>query len=218
MEAPMPPSPPPVSRRRPVLTGIGIAVLAVGAGLGAGWLLVRLAAFVGAHWRAILAVLVMMILLVALAAAGLGVRAHAQRQRARWLRRLANLERVDVMDGHRFEELVAELLRRDGFRSVQVIGRSGDGGVDVTARAPDGRRVAVQCKRHSRPVGADRVRNLIGAVHGGYAGHVGILVASHGFTRPAVAEGRDRLTLIDRDLLAQWLDGRPLSLDDRSAS
>ncbi|GLY89446.1 hypothetical protein Airi02_073750 [Actinoallomurus iriomotensis] len=54
------------------------------------------------------------------------------------------------------------------------------------------------------------MRNLIGAVHSAYDGHIGILVTSNTFTAPAVDEGAERLILIDRDRLARWMDGDQL--------
>ena len=45
---------------------------------------------------------------------------------------------LDRLDPKRFEELAAELLRRDGFRKVRVVGGSGDRGIDVLGVAPDG--------------------------------------------------------------------------------
>jgi restriction system protein len=82
----------------------------------------------------------------------------------------------------------------------------------VLARTPDGRGLTVQCKRQARPVPADRVRNLIGAVHGVHAGSVGVLVTSNTFTRQALDEGCKRVVLVGRDQLAAWMDGQSLRL------
>ncbi|MEV6983320.1 restriction endonuclease [Sphaerisporangium sp. NPDC051017] len=128
------------------------------------------------------------------------------RDRARW-------ELVDAMSGTDFEDLVADLLRRDGFRDVRRVGRSHDGGVDVVARAADGRWIAVQCKRQAARVGADRVRNLIGAVNGStYGGHRAVLVTSSVFTTPAGREAEGHVLLVDRHHLGEWMKGASLKI------
>ncbi|WP_420814689.1 restriction endonuclease [Kineococcus siccus] len=51
-----------------------------------------------------------------------------------------------------FEQLVARLLRRDGWREVTVSGGAGDLGADVTARHPgDGSLLVVQCSACATP-------------------------------------------------------------------
>lgn len=41
------------------------------------------------------------------------------------------LEQLDLMEGHDFEEAVAELLRYNGWRDVTVTQGSGDYGIDI---------------------------------------------------------------------------------------
>jgi restriction system protein len=132
--------------------------------------------------------------------------------RAYMLRELATLEKVDLMTGADFERLIADLLIRDGYKEVRGVGGAGDRGADVLARTPDGRRITIQCKRQARPVPADRVRNLIGAIYGMHAGSVGVLVTSNTLTRQAMDEGCRRVVLVGRDQLAAWMDGQPLRL------
>ncbi|MFI2213923.1 restriction endonuclease [Streptomyces sp. NPDC020141] len=55
-----------------------------------------------------------------------------------------------AMDPVVFEEAVAALCERDGCRDVEVNGGAGDLGADVTAIAPSGLRVVIQCKRYVR--------------------------------------------------------------------
>lgn len=185
------------------------ALLAGGVCAGVAYLVFRL---VVAYWPWIVTALAIAAFLLITGAVLTAVERHKARVREEQLRAIANLERVDAMTGPQFEDLVARLLERDGYRSVQVVGRAGDRGVDVTAVCPDGRRIAVQCKRQKKTVGSDRVRNLIGAVHGTYTGHVGVLVTSSTFTRPALAEADGRLVLVDRTTLVRWMDGEGLSL------
>ena len=69
---------------------------------------------------------------------------------------------IDSMTGPEFEQYVAGLMRRTGFRAVQVTGQAADLGADITAATPDGRRVVVQCKRYSGSVGSPHVQRLNG--------------------------------------------------------
>jgi len=199
----------------PVSRGPHVAVLAGGAliaGLVAGVVGTLLVRLVIVYWRWVVALLVLGVVAAVAMAVAVVRQRRAERERERRLREIAHLERVDVMTGEEFEELTAELLRRDGFRSVQVVGRTGDRGVDVLATTPDGRDVAVQCKRQKKKVDADRVRNLIGALQVTYPGRLGVLVTNNDFTAPAVEEAAGRLLLVDRARLARWMDGDLLPL------
>lgn len=207
----VPPSPRvPAGRTRSILINLGIAGGSLALGVALAWPIATMIRFVAAYWQWIVGAIVVLIVLAVLGSVAAGIEAHKAQVERQRLREIAHLERVDTMTGPQFEELVAALLRRDGYRHVTIVGRSGDRGVDITARTPDGRKIAVQCKRQSRTVGADRVRNLIGAVHSSYTGHVGVLVTSNTFTAPALDECGDRLVLIDRDRLARWMDGDAL--------
>jgi restriction system protein len=114
---------------------------------------------------------------------------------------------LDRLDPRRFEELTAELLRRDGFRKVRVVGGAGDRGVDVLGVAPDGRPYAVQCKYYTRPLGPGGVRDFVGALRAApYRDHRGVLVISHYLSTQAAETAREQdLIVIDRDRLADWL-------------
>ncbi|RJL32490.1 restriction endonuclease [Bailinhaonella thermotolerans] len=148
----------------------------------------------------------------AVAAAVLGAPAGAavwaaRRGRARYRREVLRRARIDALTPRGFEDLAAELLRRDGFRGVRTVGGAGDRGVDVVGTAPDGTRYAVQCKHYSRPVGPGAVRDFIGALHARpYRGHQGVLLTSNHLTESALETAREqRLIVIDRDRLADWL-------------
>ncbi|MET9336492.1 restriction endonuclease [Nonomuraea sp. NPDC003804] len=133
-----------------------------------------------------------------------------QAARVRFLAANAELEKVDRMTGTQFEHLVAERMIIDGFRQVRERGRSGDGGVDITAVALGHGRYAVQCKRYSKTVGAPEVRNFLGALANTFAGHTGVLITSGRLTRQARQEAlaaRQPLILVERDRLADWLLG-----------
>ncbi|ACY97010.1 MULTISPECIES: restriction endonuclease [Thermomonospora] len=188
-----------------------VAVLSLAAGVVVPILLFSVVRLVIDHWRLLLSLLAVGALAAA-AAGGVVIRRRQIERERQWrLREIAHLDRVDVMTGDEFEELTAELLRRDGFRGVQVVGRAGDRGVDVLATSPGGRRIAVQCKRQKGKVTADRVRNLVGALNVTYPGRLGVLVTNNTFTAQAAEEAAaGGLLLVDRDLLARWMDGDPL--------
>ncbi|MFC4531347.1 restriction endonuclease [Sphaerisporangium dianthi] len=166
--------------------------------------------FVQASWPWLLAATVA-VGVVLLGVAFLAVR-RARRHRDHYLQANAHLEAIDRMSGERFEHLVAELLRRDGFRKVRVVGKAGDGGVDILATAPDGRPFAVQCKRWTGNLGAPHVREFLGALAHTFSGHTGVLVTSSGLTPPALREGQAAaLSMVDRGDLAEWALGTPLT-------
>ena len=136
------------------------------------------------------------------------------RRRAAWaehrrqeLCEQACLENADRMSGTQFEHLTAALLQFRGYKDVQVIGCSGDDGIDVLAVDPIGQPIAVQCKRQANNVSVKVVRELIGAVAQDFDGRVGILVTTAALTRAADALARrcPRIEVIGRIALAGWM-------------
>lgn len=68
----------------------------------------------------------------------------------------ALLGRLNVIDPYEFEQLIGRVLDSIGFRDTQVVGKSGDEGVDIITylHSPFVRaKVAVQVKRHTGNVG-----------------------------------------------------------------
>ena len=122
-------------------------------------------------------------------------------------------KRLLKMPADRFEALVGELLIAIGFddATVEVTGRSGDGGVDVRGVLRAGGitqlNAAAQVKRWSRNVQASTVRDLRGslAVH-----EQGILVTTSDFSRGAREEakepGKSRISLVNLVNSEQLLD------------
>jgi len=125
-------------------------------------------------------------------------------------RRLAEHERhisvTDGMSGTEFEFFIARLMRAGGCRGVRVSGGSGDMGADVTGRTPDGRRIVVQCKRYSGPLGSPHVQRFAGTARDIHHADVALLVTTGHPTRQArdIAR-RCRITLVDRAALARWV-------------
>lgn len=71
---------------------------------------------------------------------------------------------LDGLDGYMFEELVAKIMKRRGFKNVQVTQKSRDTGKDILMEADDGNIVIVECK-HQKSVGRPIVQKLQGAMN-----------------------------------------------------
>ncbi len=104
-----------------------------------------------------------------------------------------------------FEELVANIFRRLGFRT-NMTKQTGDGGVDIEARY-DGEifkgTYLIQCKHWQKNVGEPPLRDLYGVVQDRNA-LKGILVTSSGFSPKAKEFTRGKnIDLIDGDTLAK---------------
>ncbi|WP_327092497.1 restriction endonuclease [Nonomuraea sp. NBC_01738] len=190
------------------------ALAAAGAAI---WALITIVqvtvAFVLAHHTTILAFVFVALLVAGVTGITRAVAGHERRLLRERVHAHARLEKVDAMTGTEFEHFIADLLRTTGFHDVSVTGRSGDRGVDITASSPTGTRVAVQCKRQSGPVRADRVRNLVGAVHCTYLDHHPVLITNASFTGPALGEASGLVTMIDRERLRAWFAGSPPKLE-----
>ncbi|MEU8329053.1 restriction endonuclease [Micromonospora sp. NPDC048839] len=158
-------------------------------------------------------------LLVSLVVAGATtVGLLASKQRARERADQAQRDRLiavtDAMSGPEFEQWFARILVASGFRNVQVCGGSGDRGADVTATAPDGRRVVAQCKRQSigNRVGSAAIQRFAGTCRDIHRGEICLLVTNSFFTAGdgiQIARQLD-ITLVDRHALEMWAwTGRP---------
>ena len=115
------------------------------------------------------------------------------------------------LNPRRFEELVAELLFRNGME-VELTERSKDGGRDILAWTTTdmGRQLyLVECKRYNEknPVGVGIVRALYGIIEAEKATG-GIIVTTSKFTKGAINFARTfehRLWLNDYNRLLKWI-------------
>lgn len=88
------------------------------------------------------------------------------------------------MEGEEFERFCVELLRKKGFRNIEVTNASHDFGIDILAMYQDVS-YAIQCKCYSTPIG-------IRAIQEAYAGKdyydcmVGVVMTNQSFTKSAV--------------------------------
>ncbi|MFF8373797.1 restriction endonuclease [Streptomyces lydicus] len=117
------------------------------------------------------------------------------------------------LTGPQFEHAIADLARRDpAVRRATVSGGSNDRALDVLVQLADGRRIAIQCKRHApnNRVGAP----VIYAVNGTYRAYhrcdQAVIVTTSSFTpdaQRANAELDHPLRLVDGRALARWVSG-----------
>ncbi len=109
-----------------------------------------------------------------------------------------------------FERLTMRILKEAGFRNVEVLGKSGDQGIDGVGTY----KVSLvsfptyfQCKRYFGSVSAGAVRDFRGAMAG--RGDKGILITTGTFTSSARSEankpGAPPIDLIDGDELCDLL-------------
>jgi restriction system protein len=87
-----------------------------------------------------------------------------------------------AMSGVEFEDHVARIARSSGV-SVIMTAATGDFGVDLVAgRRPN--RLAIQCKRQSRPVGSGAVQEVVAGAAMHDCAHT-MVVTNHAFTPAA---------------------------------
>ena len=109
------------------------------------------------------------------------------------------LQRLLEIPPDGFERLVQRLLREAGFRNVEVLGKSGDGGIDgvgVYRLSLVSFPTYFQCKRFRGSVPSGAVRDFRGAMSG--RGEKGLLVTTGSFTSSARKEAtRDGAPPVD---------------------
>ena len=120
------------------------------------------------------------------------------------------LDQLMGMRPDAFERLAQRLLREADFDSVNVTGKSGDGGIDglgVYRLGLVSFPVFFQCKRYQGSVSSGAVRDFRGAMSG--RGDKGLLITTGSFTADAKKEasrdGAPPVDLIDGDRLCKLL-------------
>ncbi|MEW2374430.1 restriction endonuclease [Streptomyces sp. NPDC006656] len=137
--------------------------------------------------------------------------------RMAFIRSEASVSLDDIRDLHHtdFEQLAADLVRRDGFTVTQSKGGSGDLGADVIAVGPDGKILVIQCK-HSKSgtttIGSPDLQRLNGTARPVHKADVVVAMTNGSFSMPArrFAESQN-IHLIESRELEQWATwGQPL--------
>ena len=124
------------------------------------------------------------------------------------------LGRVRAIKPKRFEQLVVDVLVAMGYGgsrmdAAQVVGKSGDGGIDGVIKEDrlglD--MVYVQAKRHEADIGPGAIREFVGSL-GEHKANKGVFITCGGFTsgaKDAAAKAHSRIVLIDGEQLAQYM-------------
>ena len=91
-----------------------------------------------------------------------GISALRTWKTARMLEQQTGIDSIRELPWKRFEDLLGEAYRRQGYQVLETLGASADGGVDLVLRK-DGAVTLVQCKRwKGKPVPVQTVRELFG--------------------------------------------------------
>ena len=124
------------------------------------------------------------------------------------------LERIRAASPRYFEHVVVDVLVAMGYGgthadAAQVVGKSGDGGIDGVIKEDrlglD--MVYVQAKRHANDIGPGAIREFVGSL-GERRAAKGVFITSGGFTdgaRHAAERAHFRIVLIDGPQLADFM-------------
>lgn len=129
------------------------------------------------------------------------------------------LEAIQSMAPEAFERLCRRILRESGFETVDVTGKSGDGGIDGHGIVKLGKvlsfHVHFQCKRYKATVPPSAIRDFRGAMVG--RADKGIIITTGTFSNEARLEasrdGAPPLDLINGDELVQMLKEYQLGIN-----
>lgn len=113
-----------------------------------------------------------------------------------------------TMDPYDFEELIADYFRRRGFVHAEVIGRSGDRGVDVLATNINGELELIQCKRYrmGNNVGSTAIQRVDSYMRSRHACKAWVITTSD-FTPDGRDEARiTHVTIMNGEDLLQSLE------------
>src|SRR5438874_4199120 len=115
------------------------------------------------------------------------------------------LDSIRELPWKRFEDLLGEAYRRQGYKVEETLGGGADGGVDLIL-GRDANVTLVQCKRwKDKPVPVQTVRELYGIVHDRHANGAKV-VATTAFTPDAIAFANNKpIELVDSNALLRLL-------------
>jgi restriction system protein len=115
-------------------------------------------------------------------------------------------DEINYMSGSEFERFMANVLRQKGY-AVEETQATGDQGVDLIVPDLDGKRVVIQLKRWTGPVGNKAIQaTFAGMAH--YQADEGWIITTSTFTKSARELARSTsVRLIDGKELSDWLEG-----------
>lgn len=124
----------------------------------------------------------------------------------KWFSSGRRLRELKAMNPYEFEDYVAELYKRLGYKT-ETVGGTHDGGIDVIATDKDGIKHYIQCKKYiTSKVGSPDVRDFYGAIAGKFAEGKGIFITTNIFTSEAKLFAEDKpLELIDGNKLVRLI-------------
>lgn len=133
------------------------------------------------------------------------------------------LQRVRACTPKFFEHLVVDMLVAMGYGgsradAAQVVGKSGDGGIDGVIKEDrlglD--MVYVQAKRHENDIGPGAIREFVGSL-GEHKATKGVFITSGAFSsgaRDAATKAHSRIVLIDGEQLAEYMIDHGVGVTD----
>jgi len=134
------------------------------------------------------------------------------------------LGRVRATTPKRFEQLVVDVLVAMGYGgsrldAAQVVGKSGDGGIDGVIKEDrlglD--MVYIQAKRHEADIGPGAIREFVGSL-GEHRASKGVFITCGSFTsgaKDAAAKAHTRIVLIDGEQLAEYMIDHGVGVSDQ---
>lgn len=127
----------------------------------------------------------------------------AERKRQAEIRRANRpaviMQRVDTMSGVEFENFVANIFRRNGYR-VRTTATTGDFGADLILSG-NGERICVQCKRYQKPVSLKAVQEVTSAKSFYNCGSAVVITNSHYTDAARQLAKSNSVVLYDREWL-----------------
>jgi restriction system protein len=111
---------------------------------------------------------------------------------------------IDKLDGYQFEELIARIMKKNGYENIRITPKSRDLGKDIIMDGPSGAIIVVECK-HQKFVGRPVVQKLQGALshekqHNPTRSVQGMVVTSGAFSQEAIEYTQtisEKIRLID---------------------
>jgi len=117
------------------------------------------------------------------------------------------IKNFDDMDGHQFERFCADILRKNGFKNVEVTQGSGDHGIDILAEKDD-ITYAIQCKCYSSDINNAAVQQAYTG-KGFYHKDIAVVLTNQYFTPQAIEEAQAiGVKLWDRNKLNKMIGNK----------